>query len=127
MFLTRKDVEEIAIKAFASQRETMLAEILEGVQASIAEIDTNSSAEAIQTAVTTAVATAVDTRLLAIEARVAEFAGAPGEQNQEPTPTVDPTREDSASELDTLNKFMAENKHDTAACVNALAKFNQQS
>jgi hypothetical protein len=127
MFLTEKRVEEIANQAFASQRETMVAEILQGVQASIAEIGTSASAEVIQTAVETAVTTAVDTRLSAIEQTVAEFAGAPGERNKEPVPQVDPTREDSASELDTLNKFMADNKHDTAACVNALAKFNQQS
>lgn len=127
MFITKKEVEEIAIQAFASQREKMLAEILEEVQASIAEINTNSSAEAIQTAVETAVTTAVDARLLAIEARVEEFAGASGEQTPEPIPPVDPTREDSLSELDTLNKFIAENKHDMAACVNAIAKFNQQS
>lgn len=127
MFLTEKKVEEMIAAAITSHKETMVAEIVASVTETLTTEGALPSAEVVQTAVETAVATAVDARMSEIETRLSVVEGAEGAHSADPIPSLDPTREDSLSALDQLNKFMADNRHDTAACVNAIAKFNQQS
>lgn len=118
MFLSESKVREIVGEMLTTQREEMVATVLESVNEAVPQIN--------QEALTT-LETTLNGRFDELEERVSTFAAAPGATIPTPIPAVDPQKGDALSALEELNQFCETHKSDHSACMNAIAKFNQQS